>query len=297
MTWDMTWILALSQGMSCPLCQMFAVVCMGMCAPEVKVNYSGVWDGEHGRMKSDVRPSFRESCRAGELSVCAVLRAGVEFDLLSGGSVCGVADVSGGDGGVGCQAAEGDGVEGFADGAGGVERVRGCGAVHLPDVRDYAAGVRDCGWDHPAADRAGYARGEAVSDAGVERRGERGGEQGRCGDRSAGHTDAGRAGVDYERDGAGGAGADAVADGGDPGFDRDHGGDLLSGAGELGPGGEGDGGDGCAHPGAHHGVAAGGAGGAVLRERHGGPGRDREAVEDWAGGDFGWGSGLCWSGI
>ena len=70
----------------------------------------------------------------------------------------------------------------------------------------------------------------------------------------------------------------ALADGGDPGVDCDYGGDLLSGAGELGPGGAGDGGDGDSDTGADYGAAAGGAGGAVFREWDGGSGCDCEAL-------------------
>ena len=74
----------------------------------------------------------------------------------------------------------------------------------------------------------------------------------------------------------------AVADGGDPGGDRDYGGDLLSGAGELGPGGAGDGRYGDSDPGADYGAAAGGAGGAVLCEWDGGSGCDCEALVEVA---------------
>ena len=80
-------------------------------------------------------------CGVGAVGDRAVFAAGVELDLLSGGSVCGAADVSGGDGGGGCGKAAADGGQGFADGAGLSDRVCGCGAVHLQDVRDYAAGV------------------------------------------------------------------------------------------------------------------------------------------------------------
>ncbi len=68
-----------------------------------------------------------------------------------------------------------------------------------------------------------------------------------------------------------------MADGGDPGGDRDYGGDLLAGAGELGPGGEGAGGYGDPDPGADYGAAAGGAGGAVFCEWDGGSGGSGQA--------------------
>src|SRR5580704_16304567 len=96
-------------------------------------------------MRSDVGSSFREPCGAEELGLRTVFRAGVELHLLSGGSVCSPADVSCGNGGGECATEAEDGVEGLGDGAGGAERVCGGGAVHLQDVWDYPAGVRDCG--------------------------------------------------------------------------------------------------------------------------------------------------------
>ena len=57
------------------------------------------------------------------------------------------------------------------------------------------------------------------------------------------------------------------------------GGHLLSGAGELRPDGESIGRYGYTHPGADYGAAAGGAGGAVFCERHGGSGHDRQTLE------------------
>src|ERR1700730_9349901 len=122
-----------------------------------------------------------------------------------------------------------DALEGFADGVGVPERVRGGWAIYFQAVRDHPASVRDRGRDHPAADRSRHAGGQAVCDAGSERRYRSRGEQGRRGYRTAGDSDAGRAGVDYQRDGAGGAGAEALADAGDPGVDRDYGGHLLPG--------------------------------------------------------------------
>src|SRR6266576_4390348 len=96
-------------------------------------------------MGSDVGSSFREPCGAKGLGVRAVFSAGVEFDLLSGRSVCSAADISRRDGGGGCTATAEDGVEGLGNGTGGVERVCSGRAVHLQDVWDYSAGVRDCG--------------------------------------------------------------------------------------------------------------------------------------------------------
>src|SRR6266550_4225052 len=115
-------------------------------------------------MGSDVGSSFREPCGAKGLGVCAVFCAGVELDLLSGRSVCSAADISCRDGGGGCTATAEDGVEGLGNGIGCVERVCGCGAVHLQDVWDHIAGVRDCGRDHPIIDRPGYACGQEVAD-------------------------------------------------------------------------------------------------------------------------------------
>ena len=76
-----------------------------------------------------------------------------------------------------------------------------------------------------------------------QRRGGGGRTEGGRGDCAAGDSDAGRAGRDHQCDGAGGAGADAVADGGDSGVDLHYRGDLLSGAGELRPRGAGAGRD------------------------------------------------------
>jgi hypothetical protein len=46
-TCDMMWMLALSQGMSFPLCQMFFVVCNGMArTPSNFSQYSGVGGGQ-----------------------------------------------------------------------------------------------------------------------------------------------------------------------------------------------------------------------------------------------------------
>src|ERR1700750_1234246 len=135
-----------------------------VCEWRLRMRLSPAWEN-----RSDVRSPLSELFGVGALGVCAVLRAGTEFYLFSGGPICGVADVSCGDGRGGCAAAAGDGVGGFGGGAGRAKRFRGCGAVYFPDVRDYAAGVRDCGRHYSAAHRTGYVGSEAVADAGIDR--------------------------------------------------------------------------------------------------------------------------------
>src|SRR5580692_586429 len=92
--------------------------------------------GRCGTMKSDLRSSFGQPCKTGGLGVCAVFRAGVEFHLFSGGSLCCAADLPCGDGRSGRSAAAEDGLEGLNNGAGGAELVRRGGATHLRYVRD-----------------------------------------------------------------------------------------------------------------------------------------------------------------
>ena len=68
--------------------------------------------------------------------------------------------------------------------------------------------------------------------------------------------------------------------------DRDYGGDLLSGVGELVPGGAGVGRYGHTDSGADYGAAAGGAGGAVFCEWDGGSGCDCQALAFVDGGSI-----------